>query len=220
MAKLICLKCPSCGADIDVTDNVERFRCEFCKSNIKVQHSTDGSSHLGVIEVLKIVQTGVDKTASELAIVRLKKELEEIYRQRKDPELDPKIISLKQDINSLQVIYDDLDSIPMPNYVILLIAFGIITGILSFLFTIFKHFGATVISVGLCITSIITGVKNYKKFRRIANLQIEETINKISAKAQELEQQYFIINELEEKIANDKIFELKKHQDIVSENQV
>ena len=82
MADFINLTCPSCGGRLQITNDLDRFACSFCGNELIVRRSGGTVSISPVIEGLKAVQTGVDKTASELAIIRIKKEIESLYYQK------------------------------------------------------------------------------------------------------------------------------------------
>jgi predicted RNA-binding Zn-ribbon protein involved in translation (DUF1610 family) len=74
----ITLSCPTCGAKLEVTDDIERFACRYCGNEHMVRRSGGIVSLKAVTEGLKHVQVGVDKTAAELAIRRLKEEMSEL----------------------------------------------------------------------------------------------------------------------------------------------
>ena len=75
MADLFTLTCPSCGGKLQVTNDIERFACGYCGQEHIVKRSGGIISLSPVVEGLKDVKVGVDKTASELAILRLEKEI-------------------------------------------------------------------------------------------------------------------------------------------------
>jgi len=78
MPDFITLSCPSCGAALKVTEDLERFACAHCGAEHIVRHSEGIVSLAPVIDGLARVGEGVDKAASELAIVRLKREIEDL----------------------------------------------------------------------------------------------------------------------------------------------
>ena len=67
---------------------MNRFACGHCGNEHIVRRSGGTISLTPVVEGLRKVQSGVDKTASELAIVRLKKEIEELEKECGDLEDD------------------------------------------------------------------------------------------------------------------------------------
>jgi DNA-directed RNA polymerase subunit RPC12/RpoP len=75
MAGFVTLTCPSCGGKLQVTQDIERFACSYCGSEHVVKRSGGIVSLVPVVEGLKKVQSGVDRTASELAIRRLRDDI-------------------------------------------------------------------------------------------------------------------------------------------------
>ena len=84
MSEFITLTCPSCGGKLQITTSMERFACEFC-GNEHVVIRQGGVVYLKpIIETLQNIQVGTDKTVSELAIARLKNEIDEIEKVKKE----------------------------------------------------------------------------------------------------------------------------------------
>jgi hypothetical protein len=81
MADFVTLTCPTCGGKLQITNDVERFACGYCGNEHIVKRSGGIVSLSPVVEGLSKVQAGVDKTASELAIVRLNGEIGQISSQ-------------------------------------------------------------------------------------------------------------------------------------------
>jgi predicted RNA-binding Zn-ribbon protein involved in translation (DUF1610 family) len=78
MAEFITLSCPSCGGRLEITKDIERFACAHCGNEHVVRRAGGIVSLAPVVAGLKQVQAGVDKTASELAIKRLRGEIGEL----------------------------------------------------------------------------------------------------------------------------------------------
>lgn len=78
MSGFITLTCPSCGGKLKITKDIERFACAHCGTEHLV---TRGDGIVSLAPVLELVSKGVDFTASELAIVRLDKEIIETELQ-------------------------------------------------------------------------------------------------------------------------------------------
>lgn len=78
MPDFITLSCPSCGNKLQITSDIDRFACSACGNEHVVNRSGGIVTLKPIIESIAKVQVGVDKTASELAIVRLNKEITEI----------------------------------------------------------------------------------------------------------------------------------------------
>jgi len=82
MPDFVTLSCPSCGGKLNITNDIERFACGHCGNEHVVKRAGGIVSLSPVIEALKKVEVGVDKTASELAINRLQREIDELHSQR------------------------------------------------------------------------------------------------------------------------------------------
>ncbi len=85
MTEFVTLTCPSCGGKLQITNDIERFACGYCGNEHIVRRGGGVVSLAPVVEGLQRVQVGVDKTASELAIKRLRSEISELehsIRQR------------------------------------------------------------------------------------------------------------------------------------------
>jgi len=82
MPELVTLSCPSCGGKHNITNDIERFACGHCGREHVVKRAGGIVSLSPFIEALKKVEVGVDKTASELAINRLQREIDELRSQR------------------------------------------------------------------------------------------------------------------------------------------
>jgi ribosomal protein S27E len=79
MPDFITLSCPSCGHKLQITKDVDRFACAAC-GNEYIVNRTGGIVILKSLMVsIKNVNTGEDKTTSELPIDRLKKEIKESF---------------------------------------------------------------------------------------------------------------------------------------------
>jgi len=82
MPDLVTLSCPSCGGKLNITNDIERFACGHCGREHVVKRAGGIVSLSPVVEALKKVEVVVDKTASELAINRLQREIDELRSQR------------------------------------------------------------------------------------------------------------------------------------------
>lgn len=84
--RVIKLSCVSCGSSLDISQSMNRLACGHCGTQQIVERS-GGAIHLReVAEALSKVQVGTDKTAAELAINRISKELEALHYQRAERE--------------------------------------------------------------------------------------------------------------------------------------
>ena len=81
MADFVTLSCPSCGNKLKITEDLDRFACIACGNEHMIIRGEGTISIKPITEGLKLIKTGVDKTASELAIVRLKPEISHIEHE-------------------------------------------------------------------------------------------------------------------------------------------
>jgi uncharacterized small protein (DUF1192 family) len=75
MGSLVTLTCPSCSGKLQITPEIDRFACGYCGTEFAVNRGAGIVSLSPVVEGLKRVERGVDKTASELAIARLDRDI-------------------------------------------------------------------------------------------------------------------------------------------------
>ncbi len=78
MPDFVSLTCPSCGGKLQITDDIDRFACGHCGNEHVVSRGGGIIALSPVVDGLTQVRAGVDRTASELAIVRLEKEIAEL----------------------------------------------------------------------------------------------------------------------------------------------
>ncbi|MEO6741201.1 MAG: hypothetical protein ABIP20_13185 [Chthoniobacteraceae bacterium] len=93
--RTLTLKCPSCGAALDVSPDMERFACGYCGTEQIVQRRGGTVSLKLISDAISRVQTGTDRTAAELALVRLQQELAVINAQLYPPSVPMKSLSGK-----------------------------------------------------------------------------------------------------------------------------
>jgi ribosomal protein S27E len=84
VSDFISLTCPSCGNKLQITEDIDRFACAACGNEHIVNRSGGIVTLKPVIDSILGVRVGVEKTASELAIVRVAKEIQEIEKQISD----------------------------------------------------------------------------------------------------------------------------------------
>lgn len=78
MSEFVSLTCPSCGAKLQIGNDLEKFACVHCGNEHVVKRGGGIITIVPVLEHFKKVSVGIDKTASELAIQRLKEECENL----------------------------------------------------------------------------------------------------------------------------------------------
>lgn len=76
--KVLSLRCSNCGASLKISAEQEYFACGYCGTEQIVERS-GGTVYLKpIIDAIRKVQVGTDKTASEMALKRLEVELSNI----------------------------------------------------------------------------------------------------------------------------------------------
>ena len=81
MTDFVTLSCPSCGAKLEIGKDTDRFACEHCGQEHIVKRGGGVVSLSPVLDAIGKIEVGVDKTAAELAIVRLRKDIEDSERR-------------------------------------------------------------------------------------------------------------------------------------------
>lgn len=76
------LKCPSCGAKLDIYNDMEKFACGYCGNEMLVQRRGGTVALKAIEDGIRQVQKGTDRTAAELALVRLERELQNLRELR------------------------------------------------------------------------------------------------------------------------------------------
>lgn len=84
MPDFITLSCPSCGAQLQITNDIERFACSHCGQEHIIRRGGGVISLSPVVGAINDVRTGVDRTAAELSIIRLQKEIADLYDKKKE----------------------------------------------------------------------------------------------------------------------------------------
>lgn len=80
--KILSLKCVNCGAGLEVKQDISDFACGYCGIQQQVERSGGIVSLRRVEEALDDVKLGTNRTASELAVARLRADIAGIYAQR------------------------------------------------------------------------------------------------------------------------------------------
>ena len=78
----ISLRCNGCGAGLVISPDMKQLACGYCGLNQIVERKGGGVYLRELSEVMTNVQVATDKTAAELAITRLQKELAALQLQR------------------------------------------------------------------------------------------------------------------------------------------
>lgn len=81
-ANLLKLACVNCGAPLEIGADLDVFACGFCGSQQRVERKGGVVALRRVETAIKAVQRGTDRTAAELALSRLSRELSEAEEQQ------------------------------------------------------------------------------------------------------------------------------------------
>jgi predicted RNA-binding Zn-ribbon protein involved in translation (DUF1610 family) len=84
MSEFITLTCPSCGGKLEITKDIERFACAHCGREHVVRRAGSTISVAPVVDAIGRVGSGVDRTASELALARIQQEIHGLRRKESD----------------------------------------------------------------------------------------------------------------------------------------
>lgn len=125
--RTLTLKCPSCGAALEVSPDMEHFSCGYCGIEQIVQRRGGTVSLKLIAESISRVQVGTDRTAAELALVRLKHEL--TATDAKLSEINQRI---DQPFDSMPPEYQNNTSIYLAAFVCVLIIFSLVVGVFLF----------------------------------------------------------------------------------------
>ena len=55
MARVISVKCPSCGANLELDDNIKRAKCQYCNTNIIIEKDLNDEITANILEGRKFV---------------------------------------------------------------------------------------------------------------------------------------------------------------------
>lgn len=80
--RVLSLKCSGCGSNLDITPEMESFACGYCGTQQVVQRSGGTVSLRLIGDAIAKVQMGMDRTAAELAIRRLREDLAEVEAEK------------------------------------------------------------------------------------------------------------------------------------------
>jgi hypothetical protein len=78
MVHLITLSCPSCGGKLQISNDIEQFACGYCGSEHIVMRDGGIVALKPLVDGLGKIQSDTNRIVSELAIPRLKTEIEDL----------------------------------------------------------------------------------------------------------------------------------------------
>lgn len=105
MSDYITLTCPSCGGKLHITNDIERFACAHCGTEMLVRRGDGIISLLPVIDEVKGVRRAADHTAAELAIARIQKEIDFLNNQLRLRDTSKEYLTIYLGIFGLLVSY-------------------------------------------------------------------------------------------------------------------
>jgi hypothetical protein len=79
---LVLLSCPTCGNKLQATADVDRFTCAACGNEFVIRRGDGTVSVAPLVAEMKDVHQAVDRTAAELAMIRLQQELTGLEARR------------------------------------------------------------------------------------------------------------------------------------------
>ncbi|MGI6740313.1 MAG: hypothetical protein ACOX7C_02335 [Brevefilum sp.] len=82
MTDYVTLTCPRCGGKLEITNDIERFACGYCGQEHIVRRGGGIVSLTPIASDVRGIKIGVDKTAAELALVRLAEEKAKQIQER------------------------------------------------------------------------------------------------------------------------------------------
>lgn len=157
----VTLKCPQCGGSLQIYDDMENFACGYCGTNMVTQRRGGTVLLKAVADAIRNVQVGTDKTAAELAILRLNGELEELIQRQ----------------NNLDIHKDD----GQMGAVLGLVFLGA-SVVVAFKFSLAEEWYwiliLSVVGLRLLINGVLRDKQNKKKRDRL-NSEIERTIQRL-----------------------------------------
>jgi DNA-directed RNA polymerase subunit RPC12/RpoP len=87
MADFVTLTCPTCGGKLQITPDIDRFACTHCGNEHLVKRSEGVIAIQPLTESLTGLKRATDRTASELAIRRLREDLGQLQAARQQSEI-------------------------------------------------------------------------------------------------------------------------------------
>jgi DNA-directed RNA polymerase subunit RPC12/RpoP len=143
--RIVGLKCPSCGGNLDIAPDMDTFACGYCGTRQVVQRRGGTVCLKPIGEAIARVQVGTDRTAAELAVRRLRGDLVAIEQEWQE---------------FLDRAADKKKAAPgyLPVGCLVWVGFAVVNGLWSDGYTIAAAF-AVLVSAGLCRLAILRVVK-------------------------------------------------------------
>lgn len=192
--EFMALKCSACGVPLQVAKEIEEFACGHCGVIHSVKNMGGTIYIQKAIEGISKVQAGTDRTADELALVRLKKDLEAIGKIMRIPynEAVPKWERQLALRNSTRIVSETenksgnrflcfglvIMGVSISNYLSLFYRYYIFGE--SFALSVFTFFGAIIlIGLGATMKSEIDHLAPARKYGKNLELKRNSIIEQI-----------------------------------------
>jgi ABC-type multidrug transport system fused ATPase/permease subunit len=78
MSGFISLSCPACGAKLTITDDKDRFICDYCNNEQLIDRTVQTVSHKSEVEITAKIPELMREAPSELTLSRLKQEVSDL----------------------------------------------------------------------------------------------------------------------------------------------
>lgn len=168
------LKCTNCGANLEITSDMNLFACGYCGSQQLVERKGGTISLKKVTEAIEKVQVGTDKTAAELAIRRLSDELTGLKSQyQKERKLSNENYFAEYDVRSTVIWIVSIVSI----FISLLVSPSLLLLIIS-----------------CCIFLIIYNKYRYEKLKKTPTEKMNILTEKMNSIREKIEKQKAIVD--------------------------
>lgn len=76
------MRCSGCGATLDIKPDMEVFACAYCGMNQRVERGGGTITLTAIDKKIDFIHRGVDRTAAELALPRLEREIQQVEVDR------------------------------------------------------------------------------------------------------------------------------------------
>ena len=171
LPKVVNLKCPNCGGALEIYGDMDRFACGYCGSEQIVERRGGTVGLRLIVDAVSRVQIGTDKTAAELALVRLEKELTSVQARWQEAD---KLFRLRNKSSS------DLAVVGM--------FFGAFLLMLSFS-NIMESLVASVLVAAGAVVTFVWALKHNSKMQKAYEIKRSEFYRPYGDQIQRLEEQ-------------------------------
>lgn len=190
MSETIKISCPACGSTSSRKEGLSDFVCHYCGTQFRVEHKNGGISLSPILETMQTLQTGMDRTAAELTVKRLKEEI--FHLNNKIAPLMPEYNQLKLQASKTKFVF------VFKKFWWLFLILTIILFIISITQDLPALAGITVVALILFIAAGIGGmIALSKATKRLEQLSptVEPLLEQLTEKEQRLESLLSYLNE-------------------------